>query len=537
MRAALCMAAYSGIALTGFIQETALRLRSSSHYAAALMPFSLAARDDYDVIVVGGTPSGVAAALAASRRGAKVLLIEERPKLGGDIVYAMLNMFDVMARPGETSPVHGIFAEFFEQLGMSCDIDRAQRLFTQTTAIEPNLHVLTRTRVLRVIKDGGRVSGLVLREPALREPALSGDDLSRGAWRERTAGARVVIDATNDADIAARAGAGYYIGRESANRDKRMQAAGLLFSVSGVNWSAVRDYVRSRRLIRASERPNLKHSIDVAPAEKGAKHSGPTLHTRPNSPVWLRLGGAHGNSVWERGDIIKGYRPRDATLEFLSINFGRQSDGSVVLNTLNIIGVNGLNSTAKQRARTRAAREIPLFLNYLRRRMPGFAHARLARIAPELYIRETRHINGFYALKVEDVRGQKRFYDRIAMTSYPLDLHPYQKGDTNPFGPRRYFYTLPLRALVPRKVDGIMVASRSLSATYSAAGSARVIPVTMAAGEAAGAAAQMCARDGFSPHDMMRDPRLVGRLQADLRRWGADIGDSYPNAKIESIRE
>jgi hypothetical protein len=54
-------------------------------------------------------------------------LIEQRQHLGGDIVYAMLNMFDVPARPGEPSPVHGIFAEFFDQLGMSCDIDRAQQ--------------------------------------------------------------------------------------------------------------------------------------------------------------------------------------------------------------------------------------------------------------------------------------------------------------------------------------------------------------------------------------------------------------------------
>jgi hypothetical protein len=73
----------------------------------------------YDVLVVGGTPSGVAAALAAARRGARVLLIEQRQHLGGDIVYTMLNMFDVPARPGEPSPVHGIFAEFFDQLGVS----------------------------------------------------------------------------------------------------------------------------------------------------------------------------------------------------------------------------------------------------------------------------------------------------------------------------------------------------------------------------------------------------------------------------------
>ena len=147
-----------------------------------------------------------------------------------------------------------------------------------------------------------------------------------------------------------------------------------------------------------------------------------------------------------------------------------------------------------------AIRELPHLLAHLRRFMPGFHNARLARVAPELYIRETRHIHGHYAIKVSDIRAERQFFDRVALVSYPLDLHPYKKGDINPFGPRRYYYTLPLRSLVPRKVDGLFVASRSLSATYSAAGSARVIPITMAAGEAAGAGRGAIGRGaGFAP--------------------------------------
>lgn len=519
--------------------EARIPLRSAQSTLSSLAPAASTVKpfdgsiSDCDVLVVGGTPAGIAAALAASRRGAKTLLIEERPLLGGDIVYAMLNMFDVPARPGEASPIHGIFAEFYDQLGMGFDIQRARRLIEDTVSIEPNLRAFGRTRVLTLLKDGERVTGATLNSDAMPKD------------RGHTVSFRVLIDATDDATIAARAGAGYYVGRENANPDRRMQSAGLLFSVAGVDWNRVRAYVRERRLIRAHERKNRKYAIDVAVAggrwpvvsKSGQKLKHPSTRKTDHRPpatdhrLWLRLGGAHGNYAWERGDMVRDYKPRGRDILFMSINFGRQEDGTVVLNTLNLVGVDGLSEYSKKRARLQAMREIPLFLKYLRGRMPGFERATLATVAPELYIRETRHIHGFYALKVGDIRAHTKFFDRVGMASYPLDLHPYRKGDINPFGPQRYYYTIPLRALVPRRVNNLFVASRSLSATYSAAGSARVIPATMACGEAVGAAAWLCATRKLTPHDLMNDSRPVKQLQDNLREWGADIGDDMPRRK------
>ena len=207
----------------------------------------------------------------------------------------------------------------------------------------------------------------------------------------------------------------------------------------------------------------------------------------------------------------------------LSINFGRQSDGSVVLNTINIVGVDGLSAASRQKARDEAIAEIPFLLTHLRQQMPGFERATLGRIAPELYIRETRHMHAMYTLKAEDVRAQTRFFDRMALVSYPLDLHPYHKTDHNPFGPRRYFYTIPLRTLVPRAIDGIYLASRSLGATSAAAGSARVIPITMACGEAVGTAAALAAVKERSPHELMTDYPLISELQKSLRASGVEV--------------
>lgn len=455
-----------------------------------------------DVLVVGGTPSGVAAAIGAARQGATVYLIEDRPKLGGDIVYAMLNMFDVpLPKDGsQQSPVaYGFFGEVYRQLGVAFDISTAEWLFEQKLKSRPSIKVLKNTKIERVRLRDGRFSGVLL-------------SLPDGTKREVRAA--VAIDATNDADFAARCGAGYTVGRQLSNPDRAMQSAGLLFSVDGVRWKRVRRYVRSHRALPARDLDDFKHgaanAIDVR--IKGSR-------------ARLRLGGVNGHYAWERGDIVKDYKPRGDDVLMMSVNFGRQSDGSVVLNTLNLIHVNGLDEQAKARAHAEAVKELPFFIAHLRNTMPGFSRARLKKVAPELYVRETRHIAGFHTLTVDDVRRQRAFADRIALCSYPLDLHPYGRHDHNPFGPQRYFYSLPLRALVPRKADGVFVASRSLSATYSAAGSARVIPITMAAGEAAGFAAALCARDKITPHTLVQDKKKISELQARLRKAGIKIGD------------
>jgi len=510
--------------------QTAAATLRSTPAGHPLVPFDGGVRQ-CDVLVVGGSPAGIAAALAAARRGAHVILIEERPHLGGDIVYQMMNMFDVPVRPGQASPViQGIFAEFFDQLGVAFDIEKARRLFEDTVTVEPTLRVYVRTRARRIIKQGNRVTGVIL-------TAVPGIEPGAGTV-EWTVAVRTVVDATNDASFAARAGAGYFLGRENANPDKRMQSAGLLFSVAGVNWGAVRRYVQSTRLITVKATSRLKYAIDLKATHIPAKLAAGTRGKAPGSApdgmvkVRARMGGIAGNYAWERGNIIKNYKPRGPNILFLSINFGRQSDGTVVLNTLNIVNVNGLSEYSVQKAHQEAVRELPYFMAHLRRTMPGFAKARLAAVAPELYIRETRHIQGFYTLKAEDIVGERRFPDRIAVASYPLDLHPYHKNDRNPYAPARHTYTLPLRCLVPTRVNGVFVASRSLSASYTAAGSARVIPITMAAGEAVGAAAWLCAERNITPHDMVKHPHWLAELQESLRTWGADIGDTYPKALI-----
>lgn len=457
----------------------------------------------------------MAAAIAAARSGASVVLVEPREKLGGDISYAYLNQFDVPLKglhQSESPVAYGIFGEFYRELGVAFDLKRAQKYFDKRIGAQKRIRLMLSTQV----------SGLRMRNGRLRGAILKGKNGKSRLWETKA-----VVDATNDAEIAAMAGAGYNIGRESMNPDRKMQSAGLLFSVSGVNWMKVRAYVRGQRAVslRVLKRfkPGAANAIDVRVEGKTAL---------------LRLGGISGNYAWERGDIVRDYRARGPNVVMLSLNFGRQDDGSVVLNTLNLLNVNGLDAHSRENARREGIAELKPFIKHLRRNLPGFEKATLKAVAPEIYVRETRHIAGFDAstnsnqtgtLTVSDIRESRAFSNRVALCSYPLDLHPYEREDLarqDGFGPERHFYTLPLGALIPRRADGVFVASRSLSATYSAAGSARVIPVTMAAGEAAGVAAWMCAKGGFSPHELVVSKTKIAALQAQLRKNGVNIGDT-----------
>ncbi len=458
-----------------------------------------------DVLVVGGTPSGIAAALAAARRGARVVLIEERPHLGGDIVYQMLNMWDVPLRPHTKTPVvRGIFEEFYQQLGLAFDIGKAMHIFEESVAIEPGLHSFINTRVGHIFRNGQNVTGAILRGENGPEYSLK---------------AKCIVDATDDASFATRAGVSYFLGRQKTNPDRAMQSAGLLFAVSGVEWNKVCNYVvGTRRTKLTPEMARIKrNAIDIkpVPGKKGLE-------------VIERLGGVVGNYAFESGDIVAKYLPNGKDVQVLSINFGRQSDGTIVLNTLNVVGVNGLSEPALANAKLQALEELPALMNYLRKTMPGFSKAKIAYTAPELYIRETRHMQGLYLLTETDIKTQTKFPDRIALASYPIDLHPYKKGDINPLAPRRYNYTIPLRSMIPTRLENVLIASRSLSATSAAAGSARVLPITMVCGEAAGAAAWLCAKDEITPHQLISNEKSLAQLQDTLRDWGADIGDEFP---------
>jgi hypothetical protein len=433
---------------------------------------------DVDVAVVGGTPAGVTAALAAIRLGATVVLVADRAQLGGVITSAWLTTFDMNLTPAGEHLTQGIFLEFFDRLGISFDPDEGGREFGRAVVHEPGLRAIMEASLLQVHLSGSRITAMEFLATRWRRPF---------AVR-----ARLVVDATDDGDVAALAGAPYVVGRPGYRAGERwVQAATLIFRVDRVNWRRLAD--------------EIIHAVK----EEGS-----------DPRVW----GVRGRAAWGFPWAMAHYRPADPLNLAFPLNLARQRDGSILINSLNLTGVDGLDPASVQAGMARARAELPRLMAHLRAEVPWFERARLVEHAPALYIRETRHIAGLYTLTADDVTSGRVFEDRIAVASYPIDIHPYYVGWTNPYTSKPRRYTIPFRTIVPRQVDNLLIASRAFSATSEAHGSARVIPTLMSLGQAAGVTAALCAHLGCMPRQVADDAVLLREVQRALILQGAYLG-------------
>ncbi|HTW83589.1 MAG TPA: FAD-dependent oxidoreductase [Candidatus Sulfotelmatobacter sp.] len=423
------------------------------------------------VLVVGGTPAGVAAAVAAARHGADVALVAARPELGGVLTDAMMDQWDLNVAPaGEGVVQGGLFDEIHAALGDAFSPQQAADAFASLVAGEPRIHLIRDARVIAVSAQptpaGRRVSAVTFRRP-------DGSTF--------TLDATTVVDATDDGDVAALAGARFDLGRQDTGIDERMQAVTLMFTLRGVDWAQVVD------------------GYDVA--RDGA-------------------GGAVERRAWGYAALLARYVPRSPEVVVRDLNLGHESDGEVTVNAIDVLGVDALSDADLARARALSEREAPRLIAWLRTRIPGFADAQLGRFADALYVRETRHFAGVERLTADDVWGGTIPTDTIGLSSYPLDLHPVDARDKLAYAPERHVYGIPFGTLVPRDLANVLLASPAISATHIAAGSARVIPTTIEEGEAAGDAAALALREHLAFAAMARDAGDVAALRDMLRRGG-----------------
>ena len=422
------------------------------------------------VLVVGGTPAGVAAAVTAARMGQSVLLAESRPYLGGVLTGAMLNMFDMNVGPDGQQLTQGVFLDIYHRLGGAFDVELAKRVFLEEVRREPLITLRLIMQPIAVVERGSWITGVVFRDSLLH--------------MTQTVCADRIVDATDDADVAALAGVPYTVGRAGSGIDHAMMSATLVFEVGGVSWSKVVSYVTGRS----------RHHM---------------------------ARGIHRGNVWGYGDILRRYQPAQPGVGIYDLNIGLQNSYTVLINGLLLFDVDGTDPESVADAMHRAKLELPTLLDFLREAAPGFSHAYLVRTADYLYIRETRHMRGLYTLTARDIVEGRVFPDAIGVANYPIDLHPYHPGELNPYAAVRYTYTIPFRSLVPVGVTNLVVASRSISATYEAAGSARTVPTTVEEGQAAGAAAVLSVRDHVTFPQLAKDTGLIHALQGLLYVQGA----------------
>lgn len=436
------------------------------------------------VLVVGGTPAGIAAAVAAARAGMKTVLIEPREELGGDITGAWLNTFDMNWGPNGEHLTRGIFFEVYRSLGQAFDIDKARAVFDGLVRAEPNLTVMLQIRMVTPILRSGVLLGVAAMDERNHVPVqLLADE---------------IIDATDNASLAVASGVLYTVGREESGMDHRMQAATLIFRLSGVDQGRVEEYIQT--------------------------------YDKPQ-----RRGGMKGRYAWGYSHILRQYQSKNPRVGIYDLNLGWQSDGSVLVNALQIFDVDGTDPASVRDARAMAMAELPDVIDFVRAKAPGFERAVLLGAAPHLYIRETRHIVGLYRMRADDIFESRDFKDRVAIASYPIDLHPYVPGQFNLIRPSRYVYAIPFRALIPLGVDHLMVVGKSMSATYIAYGSLRIVPTQMALGQAAGEAAALAVAMDASPARLAEDARAITVLQTKLTASGAFL-PSPRDLSAEAIR-
>ncbi len=445
------------------------------------------ADSDYDVIVVGSDPEGIAAALSAARNGMKTLLLSKDSTPGGLYTLGALNFIDVPETRDGTLLVGGIYEEFVNAVGGSgFDIVNAANVFNDMLTAEDNLTVRYGAKFQEPVMNGNTITGVTVLE--------EGDMLV-------TYNAPYIIDATQDGDVAAAAGAPYtYAGEDIGERDREMGVT-LVFRVSGVNWDSMCRYLTIKRGI--GEIFNKSTSMGVS-----------------------------GNTAWGFSDEGYAYEPSDEAMRLRGFNMAKQDNGDVLVNALLIFDVDPLDEASREEGIARAKAELENIIPYLQDEFWGFGDCELAGTAEDLYVRESRHITCEYNLTIDDVLENRDQDDRIAVTSYPVDVQPTK---TQTYGTVVGYpdqYVVGYKSLVPQDVDGLLVVGRAAGYTSLAAGSARIVPTGMACGEAAGVAVAVAKAQSATPRDLVDDDVAIAEIQEKLTAQGAKLDHTQTHEEV-----
>ncbi|MBD3293671.1 MAG: FAD-dependent oxidoreductase [Armatimonadia bacterium] len=382
-----------------------------------------------EVVVVGGGPGGLCAAIAAAEEGADTLLIERYGFLGGMATAGLVNPFMTWHAGGKPI-IRGLFERITERLDeyggwggprqRTAFDDELLKFVAEDLCAEAGVRLQLHTMLAGVDASDGRVERIAtLSKSGLR--AVEGD---------------LFIDGTGDGDLAAWAGAEVEIGREE---DGHCQPMTLCFRMQNVD------------IERMPARADINELYDAAK---------------------------------ERGDIDN---PRENVLTFKTTH-----DREVHFNTTRVVMHDATDAEEMTEAELIARKQVRQMVRFMIDEVPGFENAWLSEVAPQIGIRESRRVMGDHVLTVDEVLGAQKFDDGIARGSYAVDIHnPAGTGTVIKRLPPGEAYDIPYRSLTPRGFDNMLIAARCISSDHGAHSSLRVMPIVMAIGEAAGCAAKM----------------------------------------------
>ena len=394
---------------------------------------------DYDVVVCGGGPAGVAAAVSAARAGARTCLLEMHGSLGG--IWTLGRMaFICGMHQGKAGILREIVAELTAReavglSGRSFDIE-ATKLLLDQLCLEAGVRIRLHTRVVDVVLDhNNRVSTVITESKSGRE-----------AWC-----ARVFIDCTGDGDVAALAGCGFDVGRPDTGETQPMSFVAVL---SGLHLDDVRPYTNARdpepgqsRIVHKDRLRELLDSAGTSPS-----YSLPTLfHVR---------------------------------------------DDLFMLMANHEYGKSGLDADQITQATLHGRAEVHAQVQALRRLGGAWEDVHIVATSDQIGVREARRIHGRYTVTTQDLIAGARHPDAVSRCHFGVDIHttdPAQDKGLGNDGIRSVPYDIPLRALIAKDVDGLMMAGRCISGDFFAHASYRVTAEAVPMGEAAGRAAAQAA--------------------------------------------
>lgn len=394
----------------------------------------------YDLVVVGGGLTGVAAAVAGAREGMKTLLIEKNGSLGGAMTNNLVYPFMKFMTPvnGEVKILcAGLLTEMREReqkYDASGSITRFRpeyfKLVLDDMICDYGVDVLFHAQVYALETEGRALK-------SLRAVTNAG---------EVEFSADFFVDATGDGNLFTMAGCDFQLGRES---DGLCQPMTTCFRMCGVDVDLFKE-----------EKPRLQELYKEAR---------------------------------ERGEIKN---PRENILTFSGIG-----EGVLHFNTTRVVKVDPTDAFGVSRAEMETRRQIHEIVCFLKKNSRAFEHATLISIAAEIGVRESRKLRGEYVLTAEDLLSLKMFDDAVVLANYNIDIHnPAGTGTDIHYFKDGEYYSIPYRSLLPKEYDNLLVAGRCISATHEAQAAVRVMPICACMGEAAGTAAALAKQTGKNVH-------------------------------------
>lgn len=408
-------------------------------------------QDGYDVIVCGGGPAGVAAAVCAARKGAKTLLLERGGCLGGFWTRGLLTWLI------DTENKAGLMEELLTRLEAEADGKRVPspkrftadtektKLVLEALCREAGVQVLYHTMVCGAVKKGDAITH-VLTESKDGPVAYGG---------------KFFIDTTGDGDLGCFAGAGFSLG----NAEGGTQPMSLVCQLGGIGYD------------------------DIAPFD--------SQRSRGTKPALLAQFAAAGLEPSYRAPLL-------AVLSEEYSTYGLMANHEYA---------SGLDTKAIADATMAARQELHKLVDGLRSLGGIWKDVRITATADAIGVREGRRIHGLYTLTKEDVYAGRQFADGICAVSFGTDVHSLKPGETafdsHKYGGDKHApYQIPLRCLISADVSNLLMGGRCISGDFVAHASYRVAGPAFCTGEMAGRLAAHCAKHGHLPSDIKDTTQL-----------------------------